>query len=54
MKNIFMAVIFCFFYLFDIYTHSGIQNGIPWPWVQIPLGQLSIATSKNPSVVNNI
>lgn len=51
MKKIFMAVIFCFFYSFDIYTHSGIQNGIPWPWVQIPLGQLSIATSKNPSLV---
>ena len=29
-------------------------NGIQWSWVQIPLRPTSIATSKNPSVVNTI
>ena len=30
------------------------MNGIQRSWVQIPLGQLSIAASKNPSVVYTI
>ena len=29
-------------------------NGIQWSWIQIPLDQLSIVTSNNPSVVNTM
>ena len=35
----------------DRLNHLERLNGIQWLLVQIPLGQLSIATSKNPSLV---